>query len=164
MYNRTLASAPTGVSIHVSSHKSDSAAQQEAEKHLLLSLQQSLGAHFVPDALLPLTLGVKPDGVDPDRRIVVEVYARVGSLKSAQLHKVKADLLKLAYLRKKLGPDWRAILCFGSKEAAAFMLGTSWAAAAAAEFGVEVMIQELPADQRANVVAAQERQRMVNVE
>jgi hypothetical protein len=148
----------------MSAHKSDSTVQQMAEKQLLLSLQESLGARFVPDAALPITLGVKPDGVDLERRIVAEVYARVGALKGAQLHKVKADLLKLVYLRHMLGSDWRVILCFGSKEAAAFMLGKSWAASAAQEFGIEVMIQELPENQRAIVVAAQERQRMVNWE
>lgn len=159
-----MARLSSSVSNHVSAHKSDSTAQQEAERHLLLSLQDSLGAHFMPGTPLPLALGVKPDGVDPEKRIVAEVYARVGGLKGAQLHKVKADLLKLVYLRHKLGPDWRVILCFGSKEAATCMRGKSWAAAAAQEFGIEVVIQELPEGQRANVVAAQKRQRMVNRE
>ncbi len=146
----------------MSMHPSDSTAQREAEQHLLLALQESIGAHFVADATLPLDPSIKPDGVDPQRKIVVEVYARVGALKGAQLHKAKADLLKLAYVRYQLGADWRAIVCFGSREAAAFLLGRSWAAEAARAFGVEVMVEELPAHQRERVLAAQERQCMVN--
>ena len=146
----------------MSTHKSDSAAQQEAEKHLLRALEESIGAKFIPGAKLPVSFGVKPDGIDPDKKIVAEAYARVGKLKGAQLHKAKADLLKLVYLRHMLGSEWRAIICFASKEAAAFLLGKSWASEAAREFGVEVMVHDLPNDQREIVLAAQQRQRMVN--
>jgi len=146
----------------MATHQSDSTTQQDAEKHLLLALEQSLGATFVPGALLPIELGVKPDGIDPKKRIIAEVYARVGALKGAQLHKVKADLLKLIYLKRKLGPEWRAVICFGSEQAAAFLQGKSWASEAARDFGVEVVVQQLPEEQKQKVMAAQIRQRMVN--
>lgn len=109
-----------------------------------------------------LGIGVKPDGIDPRNKVVVEAYARVGPLKGAQLHKVKGDLLKLAYIDKKLGAGWRKIMCFGSHEAASYLLGTSWAAEAARSFGIEVIVESLPLEQVQAVVAAQERQRMVN--
>jgi hypothetical protein len=145
-------------------HKSDSSPQQQAEAHMLTALQKSLEATFVAGAWLPIELGVKPDGLDLTKKIIVEVYARVGALKGAQLHKAKADLLKLIYVKKKLGPEWRAVICFGSNEAAAFLQGKSWAAEAAREFGVEVVVQELPQEQKQKILAAQQRQRMVNAE
>ena len=145
-------------------HKSDSSAQQAAEVFLLRSLAETIGASFLFDASLPINLGVRPDGIDLEKKIVVEAYARVGTLKGAQLHKAKADLLKLAYIRRMLGDEWRAIVCFGSKEAAAFLLGKSWAAQAARVFGIEIFIQELPPDQRESVLSAQREQRMVNWE
>lgn len=143
-------------------HPSDSADQRLAERHVLTALEALWGASFVPGTRLPVDAGVAPDGVDLDRRLVVEVFARVGRLKPAQAHKVKADLLKLAYLRQLLGQDWRVVFCFVDQEAAAFLLGKSWAARAAQTFGVEVLIQDLPPEIRAQVMAAQARQRMIN--
>lgn len=145
-------------------HRSDSLEQHIAERHVLDALATQLGATFLPGASLPIETPIKPDGVDPDGKIVVEVFARVGRLKPAQAHKVRADLFKLAYLRKLLGPQWRVIFCFADREAAAFLLGKSWAADAAKSFGVEVVVQELPEDVRLQVLAAQTRQRMINAE
>jgi hypothetical protein len=144
----------------MTSHKSDSTEQQTAEEHLLRAIEKKLGLHFVEGATLGI--GVQPDGIDPVNKVVVEAYARVGELKGAQLHKVKADILKLVYIEKKLGASWRKIMCFGSNEAASFLLGTSWAAEAARIFCVEVHVELLSIEQATLVKAAQKRQRMVN--
>ena len=103
--------------------------QQAAESFILAAIAKRLSLTF--DNTADLGLGVKPDGIDPCQKVVVEAYARVGALKGAQLHKVNGDLLKLAFLEKKLGAGWRKIMCFGSHEAASFLLGASWAAEAA---------------------------------
>ena len=144
----------------MSSHKSDSTEQKTAESHLLRAIEEKLGLHFVVGETLGI--GVQPDGIDPKNKVVVEAYARIGELKGAQLNKVKADILKLAYIDKKLGSGWRKIRCFGSAEAAAFLLGSSWAAEAARIFGVEVHVEPLSNEQATLVKAAQTRQRMVN--
>jgi hypothetical protein len=141
-------------------HKSDSTEQQAAESFILAAIAKRLSLNF--DEAADLGLGVKLDGIDPRQRVVVEAYARVGSLKGAQLHKVKGDLLKLAFIEKKLGTGWRKIMCFGSHEAASFLLGTSWAAEAARSFGIEVFVEPLPPEQAQSVLSAQQRQRMVN--
>jgi len=147
---------------HRMSHPSDSADQRAAERTTLLALEALWAARFTPGTRLPVDVGLAPDGVDLDRKLVVEVYARVGRLKPAQAHKVKADLFKLAYLRKLLGPDWRVVFCFVDQEAAALLMGKSWAAQAAQAFGVEVVVHELPGDMRERVETAQARQRMTN--
>jgi len=143
-------------------HASDSNAQRTAEGYALRILETRLSASFVDGAQLPVALGVKPDGVDVDRKIVVEIFARVGALKSGQTHKVKADLFKLAYIRQQLGPDWKAYFCFVDAAAAASTQGKSWHAQAAKAFGVDVVVIELPAEVRTSVLAAQGAQRMVN--
>lgn len=143
-------------------HPSDSADQRQAERATLQALETLWGVSFITGTKLPVSVGVAPDGVDLERKLVVEVYARVGPLKPAQAHKVRADLFKLAYLRKLLGPEWRVVFCFVDHAAAAFLMGKSWAAHAAQAFGVEVIVQELPAPVRERVVAAQGRQRMTN--
>ncbi len=112
--------------------------------------------------LLRFTFGVKPDAIDPVNKIVVEAYARVGTVKGAQLHKIKGDILKLALIEKKLGAGWQKIMCFASDEAAKYVRGKSWVAEAAKEFGVEIHIVHLSDEQKNKVLSAQKRQRMVN--
>lgn len=141
-------------------HKSDSTEQQTAESFILAAVATRLSLNF--DKSADLGLGVKPDGIDPRQKVVVEAYAHVGQLKGAQLHKVKGDLLKLAFIEKKLGAGWRKIMCFGSQEAASFLLGASWAAEAARAFEIEVIVEPLPPEQVQFVLAAQQRQRMGN--
>ncbi|MBS1197950.1 MAG: hypothetical protein H6R18_1735 [Proteobacteria bacterium] len=128
---------------------------------MLKAIEEKLGLRFVEGAKLP-GIEVRPDGIDPEKQVVVEAYAHIGKLKGAQNHKVKADLLKLAYIEKKLGVGWRKIMCFGSSEAAAFLQGKSWAAEAARVFSIEVHVEPLSSEQSQSVKAAQKRQRMVN--
>lgn len=143
-------------------HASDSTTQHLAERTLLDLLQVQLGANFIEGATLPVQLGVKPDGIDTDRKIVVEVFARIGRNKAAQDKKVRSDLFKLAYIRQALGAPWRAVFCFADPVTAQSMLGGSWAANAARTFGVEICVVELPEELRAQILAAQVTQRMVN--
>ena len=146
----------------MSKHQSDSTEQQTAEKYMLNALEKDLGICFDPEARLPNEVGVQPDAIDPDNKLIVEAYSRIGGVKGAQLHKIKGDILKLALIEKKLGKGWRKIICFASDEAAKYVQGNSWVAEAARVFGVEVHVVELPLDQRENVMSAQKRQRMVN--
>ena len=146
----------------MSKHLSDSTEQQTAEANILASLQGELGCNFSTDENLPIDVGVKPDAIDFKNQVVVEVYARIGEVKGAQLHKIKGDILKLALIGKRLGSGWRKVMCFASKEAAKYVQGKSWVAEAAREFGVEIFIIELPEEQKNKVVSAQKRQRMVN--
>lgn len=144
----------------MTAHNSDSAAQRHAEAYMLRSLEESLGATFSESSISGMT--VKPDGVDQKRKIVVEVFARIGKLKSAQTHKVQADILKLVFIEKITGEQWRKIICFACPEAAAALQGQSWASEAVRAFGVEVHVVPLPPEKIESVKAAQERQIMVN--
>lgn len=145
-------------------HKSDSTEQRDAETYILQALEAELSATFDPAARLPITAGVQPDAVDPAKKIIVEVYARVGLVKGAQLHKIKGDVLKLALIGQQAGSKWRRILCFASEEAAAYATGQSWVAAAVKHFGIEVVVVPLSNEHGERVKSAQDRQRMVNSE
>lgn len=141
-------------------HKSDSSEQLHIEQQILSSIAARLNLHF--DPAYRLAIGVQPDGIDPEKKVIVEVYAHVGRLKGAQLHKVKADLLKLTYIEAMLGPGWRKVICFCSSDAAAFLLGESWAAKAARIFGIEIIVEPITSEQELQIKRVQERQRMVN--
>jgi hypothetical protein len=143
-------------------HKSDSSEQRNAEAYILGAIAERFGLVF--DQHASLGIGVEPDGIDVGGKVVVEIYARVGALKGAQLHKVKGDLLKLAFIEKRLGPGWRKIICFGCPDAAKFLMGKSWPAAAARQFGIEVIIEPLPSELCEVIKSAQKRQRMINAD
>lgn len=140
-------------------HRSDSSEQRLAETYMLSVLADELGAQW--GGICPVA-GIQPDGVDPERKIVVEIIARVGKLKAAQQRKVKADLFKLAYVRQRMGSEWRALFVFADQAAAASSLGRAWHVDAAQAFGIEIRVMALPDDLRSSVLAAQDRQRMIN--
>lgn len=129
---------------------------------MLQALEKRLGLRFDPNAVLPVSVGVKPDTIDSMNKVIVEVYARVGAVKGAQLHKIKGDILKLALIGTELGAEWRRILCFASDTAASYVQGKSWVTEAAKVSGIEVQVVQFPSEQQSKVMAAQARQRMVN--
>lgn len=102
---------------------------------------------------------VEVDGVDEGQTVLVEVWAHQGPPKSAQKHKVVADVLKLLHLAGTLPTRPRLVLCFCDEEVARhFTTARSWAAHALAGFGVEVVVVDLPPEVAAGIVAAQRRQ------
>lgn len=116
------------------------------------------------DPTFDFEIGVKPDGIDPNKKVVVEVYAHMGAVKGAQRQKIKADILKLAYIEKMKGEGWKKVMCFGCDAAASYVKNDTWAAKAATAFGIEIVIVPLTAEQKAVISAAQARQKMVNAE
>ncbi|WP_417746716.1 hypothetical protein [Rosistilla oblonga] len=134
------------------------------EKAVLAALETQLSIRFDEGYVTEVNVGVRPDAVNLKEMIVVEVYARIGRVKGAQLHKIKGDILKLALVGNRLGAKWRKILCFASEEAVSYASGKSWVAEAAREFGVEIIVVAIPKEIEASIVAAQNRQKMVNAE
>ena len=120
-------------------HASDSLEQQQAEAFMLKSLTEKLHLSFKNEGKLSIDIGLQPDAVDPNKKVIVEACAHVGELKGAQLHKVKGDILKLIFIEEKLGEKWTKILCFADEAAAKYARGGSWVAEAVRTFGVRCM-------------------------
>lgn len=138
----------------------DSHVQRMAERIALDQLGEQWGTPLAP-AKFALAEGVRVevDGVDDERTVLVEVWAHKGVPKSAQKHKVLADVLKLLHLAGTLPTKPRLVLCFCDEVAARhFTSARSWAAHALAGFGVEVVVVTLPPELVADIVAAQVRQ------
>lgn len=149
-----------------SNHLSDSTVQQNAELAIINSLAEQLG---MPGALYPKKLPapggafVQLDACSDDNSVLVEAYARQGKLKGAQIKKISQDVLKLALLKRdsRLSRS-RAIIVFASEEARASITG--WVRSAADQFGVELVVVDIPESVRNEIRSAQARQVMVNVE
>ena len=100
------------------------------------------------------------DGLASDESVFVEVYARVTPIKGAGFHRVASDILKLRLIKEQ-HPNAQAFIAFASVEAAESITG--WRRAAADSAGIRLVVAELPEATRGILLAAQTRQRMVNV-
>jgi hypothetical protein len=148
---------------HRVAHSSDSAEQRAAEPEILRLLAAKLNTSLAPETLqLPGGARVDVDGVDPDRRFFVEVFAHQGRLKGGQIHKVARDALKLITVGRE-HPDARLIIAFGDVAAAAGVVGKSWLAEALRTWHVETFVAEISDLTRDALLQAQTRQVMVNV-
>jgi hypothetical protein len=139
--------------------------QKAAEEAALKNLHTRLGVEFEATRL---HLGGQVFDVDGyaeagDRIMLAEVWAHVGKAKSAQRHKVKADILKLALITRLLQRERPACrvesyLVFIDAIAAQVVLNQSWAALAASEFGVQPLVVTVDPALIAAVRLAQQRQ------
>lgn len=141
-------------------HQSDSRAQRDAESLVLAGVSSQLRVPLNQRVRIDLDgATVEVDGASSDEAVLVEVFARIGRLKGGQLHKVSTDTLKLVALGETR-PEARLILAFADQEAADSVVG--WRAALLDRRKIDKLVVPLDAEQRAVILAAQERQRMVN--
>ena len=149
-----------------SEHLSDSAVQRNAEGAIVEALAAQLGFEGALKPKRVTVLGgsfVQLDACSDDESILVEAYARQGKLRGAQIKKISQDILKLALLKRdpRLS-DSRAIAVFASEEARGSITG--WIRSAAEQFGIELVVVDIPDTLRDEIKSAQARQVMVNVE
>jgi len=140
---------------------SDSKVQQDAESKILKKLANG-GKPFEQGIKITLQEGIRiePDGASLDGKILVEVFARQGRLKSAQVRKISQDILKLALWKKLSGEEeGKAIIAFASQEARNSISG--WIELAAKEYGVCLQVVDIDEALRTEIKKAQEAQGMV---
>lgn len=144
-------------------HPSDSSAQRAAEAAVLAALTSQLGFSILGGRVdVGNGCFMNVDGINVEQRFACEVFSRIGKLQAAQVEKVASDVLKLAFVEKVLGGNWRKVACFVDETAANTLRNRSWLARAAETVGVQVLVVELPPHLHESVVAAQARQVMVN--
>ncbi len=146
-------------------HLSDSSAQQHAEVEIVQKIGLKLGCFLKnKSVLVGSKQPIQIDGFSDNPKILCEAYARIGELKAAQAQKVSADVLKLLFVEKKLGGQWKKVLAFADEKTAQPFKSGSWHSKVVEEFGVEVIVVSLEPETHKLVLDAQKRQRMKNVE
>lgn len=145
-------------------HPSDSVEQRLGETTILTDLSAQLGFPLAGGETITFSDGscVKVDGVNREHRYLCEIYCRLGFLQAAQVEKVASDILKLMLVERMLGGEWRKVCCFADERAARVLRGRSWLATAARVMSVEAVVVALPPELHQSVMAAQQRQVMVN--
>lgn len=128
---------------------------------MLAAVSQELNITLEQSVSLPLDdATVQVDGATPDRLVLVEVFARIGKLRGGQLHKVSTDALKLIALKEAI-PEARLVLAFADQIAADSIVG--WRKAVLERNGVERLAVALDPAVRKELLAAQAKQKMINL-
>jgi hypothetical protein len=155
--------------MEVKRQASKSDAQQEAGRAAILALARRKGIELQPRRLQFGDVAFQLDGYHEDagRITLVEMYAHIGPVRAAQRHRVMADVLKLALLKRLLGearPGQQVdcLFVFLDEAATSVVSGKSWAALAAREFGVGIEVISVAPELVARVRAAQVRQDLRN--
>lgn len=150
------------IASEVVGHVSDSTVQRRAEEIIRGLLADQIGVSLAP-RVISLAAGapVHIDAASEDGRVLAEIFARQGPLKGGQQKKVAIDVLKLITVQRE-HPVERLILCFADREASAYATGGGWVAQALRTWRVDVEVVEIPAGLRAEILAAQAGQTMVN--
>jgi hypothetical protein len=132
--------------------------QRTAERAMLDVLGERLDVRLDPTRLTTSSgLDVEVDGVDLDRRVLVECWAHQGPPKGVQRQKILTDALKLTWIAAAMRPrPQQIILCMSDPEAAAPFqpVAGSWSSQALSDLGITVEVVELPIDLRATARSA----------
>ena len=149
------------------SDKSRSDEQREAEEYLVDELEKKLGYPLKRnhDLSVPDTDGayICPDFYSKEHHVMGEVFAHIGKPKKTQDNKIANDILKMLLYDEKTGIKHTKILVVCDEAEARKLKGKSALAASIQTFGIEVVRIDLCDVLREKVLAAQSRQRMVNV-
>lgn len=141
----------------------DSSTQREIERVILDELKQRFCAEdWMENVTLPLPfksdVQIKPDFYSEKHKIIGEIHAHLGKLKSAQMHKVAADILKLHLFDPDHAYQKYFVVC--DQKEYEQLQGNSYLAAAISQFEIELIYIELDENRRADLQNAMKRQNM----
>ncbi len=102
------------------------------------------------------------DGFDEEKKIICEIYARIGTLKPGQKQKVASDFLKMLLVEKTKNCQLDKYFIFVDEEAAKQVEGKSWLSCAAKNFCINIEVIELSEKQKKSLEIAQKRQNLPN--
>lgn len=147
-------------------HKSSSIEQMQAEdivfEHVQSMIQEKLERNkkiYLKDNAFTY---IQPDFYSKEADIVGEIFVHIGKPKKAQDNKIANDILKMLLLDKIHGKTYRKMLIVCDKEEEKKLKGLSALAESIRQFNVEVKYVDLDENTRKRVLAAQQRQKMIN--
>lgn len=132
--------------------------QRDAERWLLKRLSEEVETDLRSKNIKLDESWMELDAFSEDPPVLGEIWAHIGSPKSAQKNKVMKDAIRLLFADKILECESRRILLFACPEAAKPFKENTWMAQCLSELGIEVKIIEPPPEIREMIREAQERQ------
>ncbi|MBR6717223.1 MAG: hypothetical protein IKI77_02635 [Oscillospiraceae bacterium] len=140
-----------------------SVVQQDLEKTIVEWLKQELHADDLESNVsLPLPqhpeVSIRPDFYSESHKIIGEIHTHLGQLKSAQRHKVAADIMKLHLFDPEQKYQKYYVVCSSAEWD--LLHGKSYLAAAVKQFGIKPMKYEPDDAERAALEDAMRKQNM----
>ncbi|MBP7262833.1 MAG: hypothetical protein KBB32_01570 [Spirochaetia bacterium] len=132
---------------------SDSSVQRQLEKRILDDLGVSHGKVTLDGTQFDF------DGLSDDT--VYEVYAGIDKLRSGQQQKISQDVLKMVLFEKMVGRPIKKVIIVVDKniqDALSYELHKSWKNRAIMEYGIEVRLATISAEERQLLEEAKEAQ------
>ena len=140
-------------------HPSDSSEQIQAQKEILLLINQGNNLNLASKKILLNDTLFQVDGYSEDPPTLCEIYSRIGKMKVSQHNKIAKDVLKMLLIEKLKDQQFRKIIAFADEKAAQpFTNGESWYSKIKYNFGIEIFIVQIPDDLRNNLIQTQKRQ------
>ena len=148
-------------------HKSSSHVQMHAEDIIFQKVAALLDSNLERNPKIFLADNaftyMQPDFYSAADNVVGEIFAHIGKPKKAQDNKIANDILKMLLLEKTTGKQYRKIIVVCDLEEKKKLDGKSVLAESIRQFGIEILHIELDAETQAQILKAQELQKMTNV-
>ena len=124
----------------------DSKVQRDAHEHIRKELESRIGlkSGYLDKKRFPINDSyLEVEGYSRNPNIICQFYARIGDMKSAQVHKVMNDALKLIFIEDYEGKTFRKILAFIDDKAAKKFVGNGWHGECLRKYGIEVFVVDI---------------------
>lgn len=146
--------------------KSSSMEQMRAEEKIFLLVEKTLNVSLEKNPKLYLSNNkytyIQPDFYSAQDLIIGEIFSHIGKPKKAQDNKIANDILKMLLLEKISGRSYRKMIVVCDLAEEKKLNGASVLGESIRQFGIEVLYIEIDEALRQEILAAQERQKMIN--
>jgi len=144
-------------------HPSDSNEQRQIEGIVIKLLEKRFDCQLISNPIVldkSKNITVNLDAYNLQKGIIIEIYAGIETLKSAQLKKVITDGFKLTLIEKMLfqNQKCRKIICFIDQTILSNFNSNNWHSLAFKEFNIETIFEKISPKDLQSLKNAKERQ------
>lgn len=139
----------------------DSREQILAHDHIREKIAHKIGLNPEKIPETKVSVGdsyLKVTGLSRNPDVICEASARIGEMRTAQVHKIMNNALKMLFVEQYLEKKFRKILAFIDEEAASKFTDYGWHGQCLRKFDIEVMVVNVPEPIKQDVLRAQKRQ------
>lgn len=146
--------------------KSSSLVQQRAEDEIFCMVEEWLGCKVSRNPKVKMcndySVHIEPDFYSEEHSIIGEIFAHIGGNKRGQSSKIANDILKMLLIEKDRCKSFRKIIVVCDEHEERTLSGKSALVESIRQFGIELKRVEISDVLRETIIAAQNRQVMVN--
>ena len=139
--------------------------QKSIEKYMLEQIRIMLNdSTLVGDSKIIFNDGkteICPDIYSEQNRIIGEIHAHIGRLKGSQPDKIASDILKMLLYEKKTEFEWKKYIAICDIDEYEQLRGNSFLAEAIREYGIELLLVDLPKELRDKLLKCMKRQNLL---